>query len=254
MLKPFSPISFYVETSMSPLLLPSQESDLVNERKFVGDILDLPFVTALLDARLLPDRNHEANHVNSVYFDTPDLRAWREKGNGDNLKRKVRVRWYGRPEELHDTLETPVFLELKQRIGSARRKVRVEAVAASDLLLNASLDDPAWPGLFASRADELGEPVGPVWAPVCRIEYDRLRYDDPESGSRVSVDWNVEAHASATLFPWAMPVALDALVCEFKNSDGTPPRWAEALFRAGLRLRSFSKYGECMLRIVDGTL
>ena len=219
----------------------------------MGDILDLPFVSALLDARLLPDCEHEANHVNSVYFDTPGLRAWREKANGDNLKRKIRARWYGRPGELRSP-ETPVFLEFKRRVGSARRKTRVEVAAPTDLLLAAALDDPAWTELFASHAEALDEPVGPDWTPVCRIEYDRLRYDDPETRSRVSVDWNVEAVPNTTLFPWAAPVALDALVCEFKNLGGAPPRWSEALFRAGLRLRSFSKYGECMLRITDGTL
>lgn len=238
---------------MSTPLLPSLEPNLVNERKFVGDLLDLPFVSLLLDARLLPDRDHEANHVNSVYFDTPGLRAWSEKDNGDNLKRKVRARWYGCPEEL-DGPETPVFLELKGRVGSARRKVRVEASAPTDMLLNTPLGDPAWAELFASRAEELGEPVGPDWTPVCRIEYDRLRYNDLENGSRVSVDWNIVAYPNTTRFPWAAPVELDALVCEFKNHGGTPPRWSEALFRAGLRLRSFSKYGECMLRITEGTL
>ena len=231
--------------------LASQEPDLVNERKFVGDARDLPFVLALLDARLLPDRYHETGHINSVYFDTPDLRAWAEKANGDNLKRKVRARWYGRPGELG--AETPVFLELKHRIGSARRKGRIEVSAPTDLLLRAPLSDPGWPALFAAHAEELGEPVGPEWAPVCRIEYDRVRYNDLENGSRVSVDWNVEGFPNEEIFPWAAPVALDALVCEFKNRGGAPPRWSEALQRAGLRLRSFSKYGECMMRIASGT-
>ena len=231
--------------------LASQEPDLVNERKFVGDARDLPFVLALLDARLLPDRYHETGHINSVYFDTPGLRAWSEKANGDNLKRKVRARWYGRPDELG--AETPVFLECKHRLGSARRKVRIEVSAPTDLLLRAPLSDPGWPALFAAHADELGEPVGPDWSPVCRIEYDRVRYNDLENGSRVSVDWNVEGFPNGERFPWAAPVALDALVCEFKNRGGEPPRWSEALQSAGLRLRSFSKYGECMTRITNGT-
>jgi hypothetical protein len=231
--------------------LASQEPDLVNERKFVGDARDLPFVLALLDARLLPDRYHETGRINSVYFDTPGLRAWSEKANGDNLKRKVRARWYGRPGELG--AETPVFLELKRRVGSARRKARVETVVPTDLLLRAPLSDPGWPALFAAHAEELGEPVGPEWSPVCRIEYDRVRYNDLENGSRVSVDWNVEGFPNEDIFPWAAPVALDALVCEFKNRGGAPPRWSEALQHAGLRLRSFSKYGECMMRIASGT-
>ena len=231
-------------------LLSSLEPDLVNERKFVGDLLDLPFVSALLDARLLPDRRFATGHVNSVYFDTPGLRAWSEKANGDNLKRKIRARWYGRAASL--SRETPVFLEIKRRIGSARRKVRVEARVPTDLL-RAPLSDPGWQSLLSAHAEALGEPVGAEWEPVCRIEYDRLRYDDPENGSRVSIDWNVEGFPNESRFPWAAPVSLDALVCEFKNRGGDPPRWSEALHRAGLRLRSFSKYGECMLRITSGT-
>lgn len=223
---------------------------LVNERKFVGDSRDLPFVLALLDAQLQPDPFHRTGHVNSVYFDTPGLRAWAEKANGDNLKRKVRARWYGRPGDLGAT--TPVFLECKHRIGSARDKRRVELRVPSSLLVHAPLSDPAWPALFAAHAPELGEPVGPDWSAVCRIEYDRVRFEDPENASRVSVDWNIAAFPDAERFPWAAPVALEAIVCEFKNRGGSPPRWAEALRDAGMRLRSFSKYGECMARITNG--
>ena len=227
-----------------------QAPSLVNERKFVGNDTDRPFVLGLLDARLQPDRHYGTGHINSVYFDTPGLRAWSEKANGDNLKRKVRARWYGHPGDLGK--ETPVFLELKRRIGSARDKFRIETKAPSELLVHAPLSDPGWLALFAENAECLGEPVGPDWTPVCRIEYDRVRYDDPENDSRVAVDWNISAFPNGERFPWAAPVALDVLVCEFKNRGGAPPRWSETLRNAGLRLRSFSKYGECMLRIMIG--
>ena len=49
-----------------------------------------------------------------------------------------------------------------------------------------------------------------------------------------------------------MPQAVITVFSEFKNRGGSPPRWSEALQGAGLRLRSFSKYGECMLRITNG--
>lgn len=232
--------------------LPSLESDLVNERKFAGDAALQPFVAALLDSMLLPDRYNPEGHVNSVYFDTPQTLAVSEKDNGDNLKRKVRVRWYGRPETLPESV--PVFLELKHRIGSARRKIRVETTAPRALLAGAPLDDSRWPAIFADNAAALGEPVGAIWTPVCRIEYDRLRYNDLEGSSRVSLDWNIAATAvSETRFPQAdVPVALDRLVCEFKNRGGAPPRWADEMLRAGLRLQSFSKYGSCMERIQSG--
>ena len=70
--------------------LASQEPRLVNERKFVGDLRDLPFVLSLLDARLLPDRYHETGRINSVYLDTPGLRAWREKDDGDDIVQSLR--------------------------------------------------------------------------------------------------------------------------------------------------------------------
>jgi hypothetical protein len=239
-----------LKPSMRLPLLPSQAPAYVNERKFAGPVHARTRVAALLDARCLPDREHPAGRINSVYFDTPDLRAKAEKDNGDNLKRKVRARWYGPPERLRG--DVPVFLELKCRIGSARRKVRVETRVSAGFLRSAPLSDPAWPELFAANAAALGDAVGPAWAPVCRIEYDRVRYNDLEGGSRVSVDWRIRAVPNEDVFPWSPPVALGALVCEFKNRGGDPPRWAEALHRAGLRLRSFSKYGECMRRMSSG--
>ena len=125
-------------------------------------------------------------------------------------------------------------------------------VPAADLA-QAPLDDRFWLDLFARAAGRLGAPVGPAWAPTCLIEYDRLRWDDPRGGSRVSLDSGIRASRwNATRFAWAAPVELREIVCEFKNPSGEPPVWAEEMVRAGLRLRSFSKYGECMQRLTSG--
>ena len=222
----------------------------VSERKFVGELTDRPFVLGLLDAWLPADRHYGTGRINSVYFDTPGLRSWDEKANGDNLKSKVRARWYGCASDLGE--QTPVFLELKRRIGSARIKTRVEIRVPTDLLLRTPFADSAWSVLLRENTEALAFPAGTDWSPVCLIEYDRIRYDDPENDSRVSVDWNISAIPNEERFPWATPCALRALVCEFKNRGGAPPRWSEALQNAGLRLRSFSKYGECMNHIVNG--
>ena len=242
-----------LKPSMRLPLLPSQAPAYVNERKFAGPVHARTRVAALLDARCLPDREHPAGRINSVYFDTPDLRAKAEKDNGDNLKTKVRLRWYGRREELGG--EVRLFVELKRRVGSARSKERLDTVVPADWIADTPLDDPSFPAFLARQAERLGEPLGPAWSPVCRIVYDRLRYDDPLGGSRVALDWNIRADRfNESRFPWAVPVALDEMVCEFKNPGGIPPAWAEEMVRAGLRLRSFSKYGECMARLCEGRL
>jgi len=45
---------------------------------------------------------------------------------------------------------------------------------------------------------------------------------------------------------------LDYIVCEIKNTGKFIPSWCEMLYYAGLRLRSFSKFGECMNQILNG--
>lgn len=233
------------------LSLSSIEPNLVNERKFTGPSGSLPFVLALLDSRCLPDANYPVGHINSVYFDTIAKRSYWEKANGDHLKMKVRLRWYGLPAE--QSGDIPAFLELKYRIGSARRKVRLDLTLDADWLCRTPLSDPSFLDFLAAHESDLGEPVGTDWAPTACISYDRVRYDDPLGGSRVAVDWNIRAERfNETIFPWAVPVALDEVVCEFKNKGGHPPSWAEAMAGAGFRLRSFSKYGECMSRLMDG--
>lgn len=235
------------------LTLSSIEPDLVNERKFTGPAGSLPFVLALLDARCLPDARYPVGRVNSVYFDTPGKRSYWEKANGDNLKMKVRLRWYGRAGDLSG--DVPAFLELKYRLGSARRKVRLDVSVPSGWLCRTPLRDASFRDFLAGHEDGLGVAVGVDWAPTVCVSYDRARYDDPVGGSRVSVDWNIRADRfNEDVFPGAAPVALDVVVCEFKNKGGAPPAWADEMARARFRLGSFSKYGECVSRLMDGVL
>src|SRR5687767_1377375 len=58
----------------------------------------------------------------SLYYDTPDYKAYWDKLDGHRSRRKVRVRVYG---DTTITPETPAFLEIKQRINKLMRKRRV---------------------------------------------------------------------------------------------------------------------------------
>ena len=201
----------------------------------------------------MADPKFPVGHINSIYFDTVGKRSYWEKANGDNLKMKVRLRWYGETEDLSGDI--PAFLELKYRLGSARRKVRLDVVVPSAWICGASLSDDSFIDFLASHESALGEPVATEWRPTACISYDRVRYDDPLGGSRVSVDWNIRVgRFNENLFPWATPFSLGDVVCEFKNKGGHPPAWADEMAGAGLRIRSFSKYGECMTRLMNGVM
>ena len=232
--------------------LPSENDALVNERKFVGSDLLSGFAITLLDARCLPDGEYPLGHINSIYFDSYGTSSFYEKLNGDNLKIKIRARWYGCPEENTDA-DIPVFLEIKYRLGSARDKVRSRVLAPGRWLSSTPLDDPSFPSFLYKHAATLGRPIPQHWVPSICISYDRRRFLCPLTGSRVAVDWNIRSERiNAALFPFLASVSIPRTVCEFKNTTGEIPAWAEPLYQAGFRLRSFSKYGECINQIQQG--
>lgn len=234
-------------------MLTSLDHPLVNERKFSGPIHCLSQTMAVLTARCAPDDRFAEGVVNSIYFDTPGLASYWEKANGDNIKTKIRLRWYGEEKSLPD--EVPVYIEVKGRIGSARDKIHHGTTAPRDLILQSSFEGSELTDFLVSHSRELGFSIPREWRPVCCISYRRKRYFDMPSKSRVALDWDIEARRfNRARFPWGRPVVLPLMVCEFKNEGGEPPLWAEHMLAAGLRFGSFSKYGECMERLTAGGL
>lgn len=234
------------------ITLASHEQNLVNERKFVGDALLGGFAVSALDARCLPDGDYPVGHINSIYFDAPDATSFDEKEEGDNIKMKIRMRWYGSPAEDTDR-EIPVFIEIKHRLGSARRKVRHVVSAPGRWISKTPLDDPSFPAFLYRQALRLPEPIPLHWIPSVCISYDRHRYVCPQTESRVAVDKNIRTgRANSSVFGFFTPIELPFAICEFKNQGGEAPPWAELLYNAGFRLRSFSKYGECINQIRSG--
>jgi SPX domain protein involved in polyphosphate accumulation len=60
----------------------------------------------------------------SVYYDTPRLRFYWEKIEGLRFRRKLRIRHYGDRFVVDD--DTPVFVEIKQRVNRVTQKRRVQ--------------------------------------------------------------------------------------------------------------------------------
>jgi len=76
--------------------------------------------------------------ITSLYYDTPDLRCYWEKIDGIRYRRKLRIRHYEGPREL--LAETPVFVEIKQRVNRTVQKRRARLPYAAALALCAGED------------------------------------------------------------------------------------------------------------------
>ena len=225
---------------------------LVNELKFVGDALLTGDAVGLLEAACLHDPQHPRGEIHSIYFDTCARTYLAEKINGDNLKQKVRLRWYGQ-RGLSPGDNVTVFVEVKNRLGSARRKSRLALSAPYRWISQTPLDDPALSAFLYRHASLLSEPIPSHLVPVVCISYERRRYLCPQTGSRIALDNRIRAERfNTTQFAGVAGVQIDRAVCEFKNEGKALPEWSESLYSLGFRLRSFSKFGECMNQILIG--
>ncbi|MCC5843635.1 MAG: VTC domain-containing protein [Verrucomicrobia bacterium] len=225
------------------------------ERKFVADARKAGIALDLAEHYCLPDGEFPDNTIGSIYYDNPRLSAFQHKVEGDHIKKKVRLRWYGHFQPNTSASLSPVYLECKHRLGAARIKERVRVEVSRDYLEHAALTDRGFVDLLRRQA-EWNEDVLPLdLRPLLCIRYERRRFRCPRSGARVAIDWQIRVdRVNRDLLPASHCPLLPSVVCEFKDNGLQELPWAPALYAAGFRLKSFSKFGSCILMLQNGGL
>lgn len=217
------------------------------ELKFVVPAGKGPLARSIVAAFCRPDAKYPAATLWTVYYDTPELELLSEKINSDYLKTKMRLRWYSGPAPQH------AFLEIKSRVGALRQKQRVRTQLTGSRLAGLPLDDPAFLDV-RDFARPLGIPLPPRLLPALLIRYHRSRFVEPLSGSRISVDVDIEAlRGHPRLLGHAFSERFETAVVEVKGTSSQLPRALHALVGLGARQSSCSKYGTAavaMLRYV----
>ncbi|WP_084185011.1 VTC domain-containing protein [Desulfonatronum thiodismutans] len=226
---------------------------LTNERKFVALNHKLDYALAIFHQHCLLDPTYPLDTIHSIYYDTPRLSSYWEKIEGDHIKRKVRLRWYGNTAS--DQISRKAYIEIKYRIGSARDKVRHSLDIDYDWFPAAPLHDPRYVQLLYDEARSANLPIPPDLFPVIQISYHRWRFICPVTLMRVCVDIDIVASRTNRDFLPGFSYVLaniPIVVCEFKSQGLIELPWVKDLYDAGFRLRSFSKYGDCMNFILMG--
>lgn len=213
--------------------------DLERELKFVLPAGRAENARAFLATICAVDSEYPRAMVWTVYYDTPDGRSLGEKIDSDYLKMKLRVRWYG---DERDRPSGPVFVEAKYRVGSRREKVRARLDVEAGDVATLSLDDARF-ARFPRALAPAGVLAGPQWRPVLRLRYERWRFIERLTRTRVSLDRGIVAEAVnsrqlTSLNPGPLPVA----VLEVKGREDTLPRPLTPLLHLGARQGSLSKY------------
>ncbi len=231
----------------------------MRERKLVAPAPMAAFARDVLRHHCMPDPLHPGGLIESIYFDTPRLAAYWEKANGDNLKRKIRVRWYPTADPAsaprtpagRDTIRA--FFEIKDRLGAAREKLHRGFQMDADLLQYASLNDPDLLRPIRRQAQAMDVAMAELIVPTLAIRYHRCRFVCPVTGTRVSLDTAlVSDRCNPDLMPATETRYSGQIVCEAKSSAHRVWPWSETLFRLGFRPCSFSKYGEFINQRIQG--
>lgn len=185
--------------------------------------------------------------LTSLYYDSPDLRCYWEKEYGLRFRRKLRIRKYETNTPM--TEDTPVFLEIKQRVDRVTQKRRVVLSYRDALRLT---NDRKLPKDSSENQETLEEMYAFIWQynlrPVSIVRYDRQAFMGTEydPGLRVTFDTNLtfqthklHIHEEASALPMLSP---NQVVMEIKVNDRIPIWLTDIIADHNLKMVRISKY------------
>ena len=203
----------------------------------------------VLSARLRRLFDHDAHadsrgvyRVSSLYFDTPDDRALRQKIDGVDRREKFRLRYYG---------EEPAFfrLEKKWKVNGlcGKRSARLGAGAARRLLAGDTdfLLESGDPLLIEFYSKLRGE----LLMPRTIVTYAREAFVYEPGNVRITIDRDLRTGLASTDFLnaglWHAPVSDGLAVLEVKYDAFLPELARLAVQLPNRRMSAFSKYAAC---------
>lgn len=190
--------------------------------------------------RLEPHPAHHTNTICSIYFDTGSLSSLEEKASSFYEKTKFRIRWY--TDSAGGATCSVVFLEVKAKEGSQRRKTRFPISLTPAEAASLPLERPEWAEIIGRHAPNELNHHGPLHA-VLELRYRRVRYVHRLSGDSFCLDSQIRCTRSHPAFlPAATGRSLRHDVFEQKGSSQDPVPALRALPRFGARRASLSKY------------
>lgn len=228
------------------------------EIKYPSETSALAEVEALIADYLSPDEamnGGQGYQVCSVYFDSPDLRFFRDKMEGELTRLKPRLRWYA---DSLDEAPSAYFLEMKGRYD---RIVLKRRAALSRDLAEAILADPlSVPDSAISNSSVLGEFSYMVQRfdlrPLVTVSYHRKPFRGRfHNNLRMTFDRMLRCSLSTSLdakvsdFRYFLPA--NRSIIELKYNETVSRYLLQRLNSHGLIQQTFSKYAHSVSTMIS---
>lgn len=162
------------------------------EKKYLLNLSEMYSLNRVLSRVLREDAHNgtEGYAVSSLYFDTPDDSDFRDKADGCEMRRKLRLRIY-------DADAPTAKLELKEKQGDLQRKrsliltrVQAQAMCSGDYTPLLSINTDFSLELYGRMRQF-------IYRPKCIVEYDRKAFVLPENSTRITLDSKLRATEAA---------------------------------------------------------
>lgn len=221
------------------------------ELKYLITLKQAELFKKALRAYLFADEHGNGNGryaLASLYYDSPDLRCYWEKVDGLRFRRKLRIRRYETDAPL--TADTPVFVEIKQRLDKVTQKRRVILPYGDALRL---CNERQLPDEVAPEDETvMNEIYAYLWQynlrPVSIVRYERQAFigTDYDLGLRVTFDTSLNYQVHQLLLeeePSSLPMLpADRVVMEIKVNERIPYWLTEMIAAHNLKMIRVSKY------------
>jgi len=214
-----------------------------HEWKHEINYLDLLTLRARLSAVMQPDKHAEGGkyEIRSIYFDTPNDTALREKLDGVNQREKFRIRFYNGDTSF-------ISLEKKSKINGLCSKEsceitadRAQRLADGDLSWMPESGEPLILELYAKMRSQ-------GLAPKTIVDYTREPFVFPAGNVRVTLDYNIRTGDFRTDFlnpeTLTLPAGQSAIILEVKWDEFLPDIIKSAVTVPGRHASAFSKYAQ----------
>lgn len=216
-----------------------------HELKHVLSYQDLLVLRRRFQAVARPDPHAVGGRyrIRSLYFDTPEDRALREKADGVSRREKFRIRYYN-----GDT--SVIHLEKKSKVGGLGNKQSAAlSIPEVNAILHGNLDwmpdsgRPLVRELYSKMRTQL-------LRPKTIVDYTREPFVYLPGNVRVTLDYDIRTGLCCTNFlnPCVTIPAGDApIILEVKWDAFLPSIIRDAVQLEGRRSSAFSKYAQCRI-------
>jgi len=213
------------------------------ERKYFIPTTMLAQATAMLSHSCIPDPQFPHGLVQSIYYDTTDLEFFYQSADGQRSKRKIRIRWYDRPNDGYTT----AYLEVKSKVGLIGTKARSALQVQTSRLSRPTTAGPVPYDHLCQILTGLGFLPERRIYPIVMIQYVRSRFVDIATGMRVSLDQRTESRLITNLDGFVRPrVMLSGAIIELKGSCIDIPPTLQWLRHMQSDWSGYSKYAVCL--------